>query len=538
VADLDGRWLIVGSAGALAIWAIAIDFTLRVLTRRAKDAGGPSPDPLRRVLHNAAVPIVSQLFVRGIDLAVAIALLRILGPEGNGEYAIAVIAWLYVKTISDFGLSILAAREVARDPAVAPRVIGETTLIRWIVLAVITVPVGILVALGWIGGSLSSQSVAAMALLFLSIVPASLAEAISSVFTGMERMALAAWLNVGVNLLRAPLVVALALSPLDVTGVALAALIAALYLARVFQRTIRQALGIRATWSLSTSTLRWYLRESWPLLVNALLVSLFFRIDVFVVQAVRGDTALGVYDASYKLINLLTIVPAYAVLAVFPLLVRRADDDRALREAQRVATYLLVTIAWIAVATISALATPAITVLAGHAYLPEAAVLLSILVWFAPLSFLNGVTQYVLIAQSRQRRLLPVFLAAVAFNVVANVALVPPYGARAAAVNTVATEAVIVVTFWLVTRSSSYPAIDRTLLVQLWRPTVTGLLATVVALVLRSEPFIAAAAALATLAVVGAVLRIAGPTELALIRRVLRSRAAADVDPVAPGRSS
>jgi O-antigen/teichoic acid export membrane protein len=272
--------------------------------------------------------------------------------------------------------------------------------------------------------------------------------------------------------------------------------------------------------------------------VNALLVSLFFRIDVFVVQAVRGDTALGVYDASYKLINLLTIVPAYAVLAVFPLLVRRADDDRALREAQRVATYLLVTIAWIAVATISALATPAITVLAGHAYLPEAAVLLSILVWFAPLSFLNGVTQYVLIAQSRQRRLLPVFLAAVAFNVVANVALVPPYGARAAAVNTVATEAVIVVTFWLVTRSSSYPAIDRTLLVQLWRPTVTGLLATVVALVLRSEPFIAAAAALATLAVVGAVLRIAGPTELALIRRVLRSRAAADVDPVAPGRSS
>src|SRR5690606_22348917 len=161
----------------------------------------------------------------------------------------------------------------------------------------------------------------------------------------------------------------------------------------------------RPVLSLNRARFSYYARASWPLLINALLVSLFFRVDVFIIAAFKGDAALGIYDAAYKLINLMTIIPAYATLAVFPLMTQRAGDPAALERAERVTTYTLVTIAWMVVFSLTALSDVAVQVLAGDEYLPEAALLLRILIWFAPVSFLNGVLQYVLVAANEQRRL-------------------------------------------------------------------------------------------------------------------------------------
>src|SRR6185437_6445609 len=69
---------------------------------------------------------------------------------------------------------------------------------------------------------------------------------------------------------------------------------------------------------------------------------------------------------------------------------------------------------------------------------------LRVLIWFLPISYVNGITQYVLIAVNRQRTITIAFASAVIFNLVANLILVPIYGYMAAAV-TVATEAVLFV---------------------------------------------------------------------------------------------
>jgi O-antigen/teichoic acid export membrane protein len=266
--------------------------------------------------------------------------------------------------------------------------------------------------------------------------------------------------------------------------------------------------------------------ESWPLLVNALLVNLFFRVDVFIVQAARGDAALGIYDAAYKLINLLTIVPAYVTLAVFPLLSRRSNDPLALSRAAGTTIYLLVTLAFAAVAGISALAGVTIRVLAGESYLPEGALLLRILIWFAPLSFANGVIQYVLVAVGRQRRLVPAFVAAVGFNVLANLIFVPIYGARAAAVTTVLTEVVILLSFAVVARDLVLDTLARPLVRRLWRPCVTGCAAAAVALILRDQPILAAGGALLTLVALGWAIGVIGVTERQLLRRALPTKEA------------
>jgi O-antigen/teichoic acid export membrane protein len=505
-------------AGSIVAAVVTSVFGVRLAERGEVGA----EDVVRRIFRNSAIPIASQLMVRAVDLAVAIVLLRLLGPAGNGQYALAVVIWLYVKTISDFGLSLLVTRDIARDPSRLGTLVGATTLFRWLVFALVLIPTTTYVLLRWSTDGIQTEGALAVALLLLSVIPSSYAEAVSSALNGLQRMELAAWINIGVSAARAPAAVVLTATSLGVVGVALAALVTSVLSAIAFHRVLRALSNQPIRWMLDSQTAGTLARESWPLLVNALLISLFFRVDVFIIQAAQGDAALGVYDAAYKPINLLTIIPAYATLAVFPLLAQRADDPSRLARAQRMTSYLLVIIAWLVVVAASAIAEPAIQLLAGSAYLPESALLLRILIWFAPLSFLNGVYQYVLVATGKQRQIVPVFGAAVTFNLIANVILVPLYGARAAAVLTVVTELVILLAFVAIGRRLSTRVLARDALRHLARPTVSGMAGAGVALYLRDSPWLALGAALSTFALLAALLRVVGPDERALLERLFR----------------
>lgn len=527
VDDLISSPIVTALLLSAALFAVVIAYWQAGRIAVSEDDAGL--DTVQRIARNSAVPIVSQLIIRGSDLAVAIVLLRLLGPEGNGRYALAVIVWLYIKTLSDFGLSLLATADIARDRSIASRIIGETTLLRLVVLALAGVPTALYVVTGLANDSLATESAVAIGLLYLSIVPSSYAEAVNSALNGYERMEIGAVLNILVSLIRAPLAVVLA-GWLGVEGVALAALVTAVLSADLYRRTARRFEIGPTIWSLDGARARTLAARSWPLLINAMLVNLFFRVDVFILQAIKGDEALGIYDASYKLINLVTIVPAYVTLAIFPTMAQRSNDPAALASTLRMASYFLVWTAWGIVAATTAVAGSAVRILAGPDYLPEAATLLRILIWFAPISFLNGVVQYALVASEQQRRIVPAFIVAVVSNLALNLAFIAPYGARAAATATVITEVVILVAFALLTRNASFRPISVRGLVHLWKPTLAGIVAAgVAAVVVDSQgELLASVTAVVVFAVLTVGLRVFGEQERAIVRRAL-SRSTARV---------
>jgi len=85
-------------------------------------------------------------------------------------------------------------------------------------------------------------------------------------------------------------------------------------------------------------------------------------------------------------------------------------------------------------------------------YLAESAAALQILIFFLPLSFINGITQYVLIALDRQRLITGAFAATVIFNFASNLLLVPLLGINGAAIATILSEVVLLVPFIYWTR--------------------------------------------------------------------------------------
>lgn len=445
-----------------------------------------STNTIQRLAKNSAAPIIGQLANRFVDLVFAAFVLRLLGATENGQYAVAVVAWLYLKTVTDFGLSVLVTREAARHPDRAGQLLGGSTLLRIAVLAVLT-PIVAAYAIGGIHlFDLSRSSAIAIGLLALSIVPGSYTEAINSIFNARERMELPAALNVATNVVRFALGIGALVAGYGVVGLAVVALVSTIISAAAYHVSLRHV-DVSPVWQLTRRDARWLMTLSWPLLLNALLLNLFFRVDVFIIQATHGDHALGVYDAAYKFINTVLLVPTYFTLAVFPILARYAASDQTrLRESYQLAVKFMLIIAWPMTLGTVVLAPLLIGILGGAEFLPDSASALRILIWFLPLSYVNGITQYVLVAADRQRSITWAFAAAVVFNLIANALLVPRFSFYAAAANTAATEIVIFAALAISVRRhiGSLPWAGIAL-----RPTLAGaVMAVVLALTWRLGP--------------------------------------------------
>ncbi|HZS02470.1 MAG TPA: polysaccharide biosynthesis C-terminal domain-containing protein, partial [Chloroflexota bacterium] len=214
-------------------------------------------------------------------------------------------------------------------------------------------------------------------------------------------------------------------------------------------------------------------RESYPFMLNDLLASLFFRLDSLLLRPLAGNAALGWYNAAYRVPDGLNVIPANFTLALFPLLARRGQDDpAALARVYRRALKVLLVLALPLATGIALLAEPLVYLVAGPAYVPESVWVLRVLIWFLPFSFVNGVTQYVLIAVDRQRFLTVAFALATAFNLVANLVLIPTFSYLGAALVTVLSEVVLLGPFWWAVVRHLPPV---SLLAVAWRPALAAL---------------------------------------------------------------
>jgi O-antigen/teichoic acid export membrane protein len=207
-------------------------------------------------------------------------------------------------------------------------------------------------------------------------------------------------------------------------------------------------------------------------MINLLLATIFFRIDVLLLKPMKGDTVVGYYGAAYKYIDGLNIIPAYFTQAIFPLMSRFAASARdSLMRAYVLSLRLLLMVALPIAAGTPFIARELILILGGGDYLPDSMIALQLIIWFLPFSFVNSVTQYVLIAIDQQGFLTKAFLIGVTFNIAANLLVIPTFSYKGAAVVTVLSELVLLIPFYYAVRKHLAPLPWFSLL---WQPAVAS----------------------------------------------------------------
>ncbi len=511
--------------GGLVVLLVALVFVARWWGRLYQEKEGDESSPLRRILKNSVTLAAARLVGRVIDIAFLVVVLHYLGDASYGDYDIAVVVvGLYLTTVTGFGLDLLTTREVARHPEQANRYLSNTTAVRWALSALALPAVAVLIAAYRPGSHpLQPPAIAALWLLALSLFPANLAAGISSIFFARERMEIPALAALLLNVLKVFAGVWVLAVGWGVVGLAASALGLTVVNALLFLYLQRQLL-FRPRFEFDLPFCRWMVRESFPLLLNSLLQQVFFRFDTFIMQSYYGREGVGTYGAGNKLPYALTEVPYYLLMPLLPRLSRYAVEDRPrLAPTYALALKLLLLLALPAALTISVLSTEIIRVVGGVEYLPGSAITLSIIAWFLPLSYVNGVTQYVLIALNRQKTITVAFALAAVFNIVTNLIWVPRYGYTAASTITILTEVVLLIPFWIIIRRE----LGRLPLWQVaWRPVLATAIMGAPMLWLHARGYWAGALAVGVVLYVGMLfaLRVFTPEEWGVLRKMLPAR--------------
>ena len=312
-------------AGMIVIFLAAV-WTWRLIYQEHEEQ-----TTVQRLAKNSIAPIALNLFNRLVEFAFAALMLRILGPANAGDYYYAINTYIWFDIITNFGLNTYLTREVARHREQARRYLLNTTALR-LGLSLLAVPL----LAGFIGARqtvvadltapASRQALVALALLYVGLVPTSIATGLTALFYAFEKAEYPAVVTTVSTLLKVGLGTLVLLTGLGIVGLAGASIIVnVVTLALLGILAWRQFPELRAEEqhfrprAASEQALRHEMvRESWPLMVNHLLATLFFKVDVTLMEAILGSAVLGLYSIGYKFLDALNIIPSMFTPGALP----------------------------------------------------------------------------------------------------------------------------------------------------------------------------------------------------------------------------
>lgn len=391
----------------------------------------------QRVARNTAALVAG----RGFGAVSSLVLLRLsanyLGASEYGAVITALALVTLLGTLADWGMTVIASREMARDPSNASTLAGANLGLRTLI-GVLLVPAAILVArLAYGDQHLVTE---ALPILVPLVVFQAASDALGSVFIARQRNDLAAVVDVVSRAVTLGLVAIVVAADLG-------------YRAYLGSLTVAGLFSLVLTWVLSRRLARirprfdigeWrsLLRVALPLGVVQVLNIVYFKIDSLLLAGFRTPAEVGHYGAAYKVIEFVMAIPSFFMLSLMPDLTV-ADEGRQHWLTQR-AFDVLTTIA-LPIGLAGIAFAPAIVTLAAGAEFRSSATPLVILLVGATVSYASAVFGNTLVAVDRQRLLVRLTVVIVVLNVATNLALIPNFGMSGAAVATSISEVVAMV---------------------------------------------------------------------------------------------
>jgi O-antigen/teichoic acid export membrane protein len=481
-------------------------------------AGAPLVPPAglgMRALRNTLLILVARVISRIIALVAVIAIGNSLGDTRFGEMQTAVTYVSLVGVFTDLGFSALYVREGARDTGSIGRFLNNVASVK-LLLSVVGLP--LLFGFLYLAG-LRSLLLPSFAILVLSgyqlLLRNSLYAMQSLTFEIIEIVPETA------------IVLALVLLGTHLgadTGYYLWVYAASYALACVYFAVVLYAKGVlRPHWQLEVKLLRPWLRAAIPLGITFIITTVYFKVDVPILQRFRPYSEVGWYTFAYKPFESLLFIPFTLRGVVFPLLslYHKRAPDRVLFLSEKFFKALVI-LGWPVTVGVFLLAQQFNDLLQLY---PQSEPALQILALAIIFMFADNTFAATLNAIDKQTVFAVVAVVGLVVNIGVNLVVIPKYGYIGASWAVVVTEAALVVVGWFVLRAqlgtihvirSSWKAITAGL--------VMGAFIYLVNPQGRLMLFVVVFASAAIYALVLVALRVADREEIALIRNALRLR--------------
>jgi O-antigen/teichoic acid export membrane protein len=353
---------------------------------------------------------------------------RYLGVSGFGALTLAMAIVSLAALLTDLGLSMMAAREIARAPQREREILGNVLSLG---LAFSVVAALVLIGLAEVAYAGDPDVRRAILVLSIQLFTAPFLSAARAHFQAGQRGQLIAIGDVALAV--AVFGGSLICVEADLGFTAMVGAVASGYVAQAVAMTVLMRRKVRLAWAAERGTWRWLLRLSLPLGATMIINYLYFRLDVALLSILQGQEDVAVYGVAYRVLEGLMVLPAYFMLALFPEIARLTEQRERVDAIVRAALSVMEAIAIPLVLFFAVFADQVIRVIADDGY-GDAAWVLRILTVALGVSYLNGVYGNALPALGRQSKLFRVSVVVLGCNLAINLALIPPFGVIGAAV--------------------------------------------------------------------------------------------------------
>lgn len=182
---------------------------------------------------------------------------------------------------------------------------------------------------------------------------------------------------------------------------------------------------------------------SLPFAISGIFNTIYYSIDIVMLNNFAGDYATGLYNATYKLISILTLFYTMYTVVIYPVMSKFYKNDKMLMVIiyEKSIKYLMLVMIPLAIATMF-YSSDVIQLIYGHEY-DAASSILSILIWTVCLLFVNGAGNSLLNASHKEITITKIYAIAAIFNVVLNIIMIPYLSYIGAAITTVLSDILI-----------------------------------------------------------------------------------------------
>lgn len=386
------------------------------------------------------------MFGKVLSMVVGFVVARYLGAFSFGDLSFADAFTTIIAAVGALGLDSFIIREIINEPQHKEEILGTSLALR-LGINLLLVPLTAAVYLGFHHLSAHSGPPLTWIIVILSfasffksfnVIDSYFQSQVSSKYVVKVQnicVVLSALIKVVLVLLNLPVIWFAAALTFD--SIMLSAGLVMMYRNRGF--------SIRS-WTYSASRASGLLKQSFPLILSAVMVSIYMKIDQVMLKEV-SSTAVGIYSAAARLSEAWYFIPIAVVTSVFPAIIhaRKTDPQRYIKRLTNLYD-LMVVISLPVALLISFLGTDIIHLLYGNAY-AGAGQMLSVHIWSGVFVFLGSASSQYLLAEgftmvSFQRTGLGALV-----NIALNLWLIPLYGGMGASVATLI--ACFVSTFYL-----------------------------------------------------------------------------------------
>ena len=396
---------------------------------------------LRKVLGNTGVSFFGQIITWISTLALTAAYGRFLGDERFGELFFAISFVALVGFPIEFGFNQQIVRDVAQDPTKALRYPANVLLLKLAMWATLFAAIlGVMNVLGF-----AREERILVVLVGCVLLISSTGSTFGSIHTASQRQifpAIALVIEKGLGAIIAILWMR-AGGGVVAAGAALliGACAGAIWQLFWFSRLV----GFR--WRIDFQLMRNLVMQSIPFLTYGVIGVIYYRIDTVFLQAMTSTAVVGTYGAAYRLFDTLVFLPNIVIVAVmYPVMAKLSvNSERQMKVAiEKSVNFLLVAGMPVMVGLIVAAPNIIGYLYHNNQFIPSVPILQALAPGLAIL-YLNSVWTTALMSLKMERQLPWIAGAALVFNVIGNVLLIPRLGGVGAAIVTSFTELLLMV---------------------------------------------------------------------------------------------